>query len=282
MIRLALALALAFALTGIAQADVNGTLADGEKRYADQEYRAAIETFQTVLGDSGSTRDQRARAFEYIGLSWLILGKKQRAREAFENVLSIDAHYALSDPARSPKLREFFEEVRGSFVPGYGKGASTEVELEHAAPAGAIGGRPLEVAVVVTRGAPLVHDVALHSRRQGLLAFSVERLHPESGRFAQSFAPPREPTDYVLEYYLEARDDQGRVVARVASPERPLALPVKGAPLPPVAWYKRWYVWAAVGAVVAGVAIGATVAATAQRAPDGSLPPGKVTLGLTF
>jgi len=47
-------------------------------------------------------------------------------------------------------------------------------------------------------------------------------------------------------------------------------------------WYKRWYVWAAVGGVVAAVAIGATVAATAQRAPTGSLPPGQVSLGLRF
>ena len=48
-----------------------------------------------------------------------------------------------------------------------------------------------------------------------------------------------------------------------------------------VPWYKRWYVWAAVGVVVSGVAIGAAVAATAEHAPNGTLPPGKVSLGRT-
>jgi tetratricopeptide (TPR) repeat protein len=264
------------------QAAVRSRMADGEKRYADQEYRAAIDIFQSVLADSTSTRDQRARAYEYIGLSWLILGKKQRAREAFEDLLSIDPHYTLSDPSHSPKLREFFEEVRATFVPGYSRAAAGEAELEHSAPAHALAGRPVELIAVPTRNAQLVKGVTLHWRRPGLVTFSAVSLRAEGGRFVASFTPPREPADYSLEYYLEAHDAKDRVVARVASPQSPIALPVTGNREGPTAWYKRWYVWAAVGAVVAGVAIGATVAATAEKAPDGSLPPGKVTLGLSF
>src|SRR5437588_693803 len=84
----------------------------------------------------------RARAYEYLGMSWLILGKKPRAREAFEELLAIDPHYTLSDPSRSPKLREFFDDVRASFLPGYGR-AEGEAELEHAAPTAATAGRPI-------------------------------------------------------------------------------------------------------------------------------------------
>jgi len=261
---------------------VRSRLAEAEKRYADQEYRAAIEACHAVLSDQVATRDQRARAYEYLGLSWLILGKRARAREAFEDLLAIDPQYTLSDPSRSPKLRQFFDEVRASFVPGYQRG-SGEAELEHAAPSGAVAGRPIEVAALVTRGAPLVAEVTLHARRQGLLQFTVETLRAEGGRYTLSFAPPRETADYLLEYYLEARDAKGRVIARVASPERPIALPVRGVPAPAATpWFKRWYVWAAVGGVVAAAAIGATVAATAQRAPSGTLPPGQVSLGLRF
>src|SRR5439155_20012910 len=167
-----------------------------------------------------------------LGMSWLILGKKPRAREAFEELLAIDPHYTLSDPTHSPKLREFYDDVRASFVPGYGH-AGGEAELEHAAPTGATAGRPLEIEVVVIRGAPLVKSVTLHARRQGLLTYVAEAMRGEAGRFHLSFAPPREVNDYTLEYYVEARDDKGRVVARVASPERPIALPVQGAPAPP-------------------------------------------------
>lgn len=284
----ACALALLIALPSPAQADpqatIKGRIAEGEKRYAEQEYRATIEAFSAVLQDSASTRDQRARAYEYIGLSWLILGKPKKAREAFEDLFSIDPNYQLTDPSRSPKLREFFEEARASFVPGSSAPATVGAELEHAAPTGAVAGRPLEVSAQVTRNAPLVAEVRLFTRRQGMLTFGAHTLRGPGadGRFALVYHPPREVGDYTLEYYLEAVDGKGHVVARVASPQVPIALPVKGTPQPPMVWYKRWYVWAAVGAVIAGVAIGATVAATADKAPDGSLPPGKVSLGLHF
>jgi hypothetical protein len=263
-----------------AQAEVKQQLAEGEKRYGDQDYRAAIETFNAVLANSASTRDQRARAFEYLGMSWLILGKKARAREAFEDLLSIDPHYTLTDPSRSPKLREFFEEVRARFVPGVGH--IDEAELEHSSPSGAVSGRPIEMSAIATRNAGVVKTVTLHARRQGLLSFSDEKMRgPDAtGRFTINYTPPREATDYNLEFYLEATDAKGRVVARVASPSSPIVLPVKGAPLPPLVWYKRWYVWAAVGAVVGAAVIAGAVAGSAQRAPDGSL--GKVSLGLRF
>jgi len=286
----ALALALVVGLAAPAraadpQAAIKARIADGERRYADQDYRAAIELFRSVLNDSSSTRDQRARAYEYIGESWLILGKRQRAREAFEDLLSIDPHYTLSDPSHSPKLREFFEEVRAGFIPGYARSSAGEAELEHTAPAGAVAGRPVEIAAVVTRGSSQTKHVVLHWRRQGLLSFNAEPLRSDESRWSAQFVPPREIADYTVEYWLEARAAGDRVVARVASPESPIALPVKGVPAPreaPLVWYKRWYVWAAVGAVVAGVAIGVTVAETATHAPDGTLPPGKVTLGLRF
>jgi hypothetical protein len=208
---------------------------------------------------------------------------KEGAR-AFEELLAIDPHYTLSDPSHSPKLREFFDDVRSSFVPGYGKSAG-EAELEHDAPTGATAGRPLEMQVVVIRSAQLVRAVTLYARRQGLLGFVAAPMRGEGGRYRLTYAPPRDVVDYTLEYYVEARDDRGRVVGRVASPERPIPLAVHGVPAPvaaPPAWYKRWYVWAAVGAVVAGGALAGIVAGTAEHAPKGSLPPGTVSLGLTF
>ncbi|MDB4967530.1 MAG: hypothetical protein JWN44_3219 [Myxococcales bacterium] len=260
---------------------VRARLAEGEKRYQDQEYRAAVEALTAVVKDPVATRDLRARAYEYLGMSFLILGKKPRAREAFEELLAIDPHYTLSDPTHSPKLREFYDDVRASFVPGYGHSGG-EAELEHDAPTGATAGRPLEIKAVVIRGAPLVQSVTLHARRRGLLTYGANAMRGQDGRFQSSYTPPRENDSYTLEYYVEARDEKGRVVARVASPERPIALPVQGAPIPPLPWFKRWYVWAAVGAVVAGAAVGGIVYGTSERAPRGSLPPGQVSLGLTF
>ena len=106
---------------------------EGAARYQNQEYRAAIEAFDAVVHDP-SRRATIARAPTSTsacrGSSW---AKRRKARAAFEELFAIDPHYTLSDPSHSPKLRQFFEEVRTSFVPGYGKGEG-EAELEHARP----------------------------------------------------------------------------------------------------------------------------------------------------
>ena len=219
---------------------VRAHMQQGEERYQNQEYRLAVEAFDAVVHDPIATREDRVRAYEYLGMSWLILGKRPRARAAFEELFAIDPHYTLSDPSHSPKLREFFEEVRSSFVPGYGH-AEGEAELEHSAPTGATAGRALQMEVVVIRGAPLVKAVTLFARRQGLLEYATAPMRGEANRWKLSYVPPRDVADYTLEYYVEARDDKERVVARVASPERPIPLPVHGVPaaLGPTPWYKR-------------------------------------------
>jgi hypothetical protein len=275
------AVALVLSLPLFADEGVRARLDAGIARYQDQDYRAAIETLAAVVHDPLATRDQRARAYEYLGMSWLILGKRTHAREALEELLAVDPHYTLTDPSRSPKLHEFFEEVRARFVPGYERGAG-EAELEHAAPTAATAGHGLEVQADVIRGAPVVHEVALLWRRQGLLGWATQPMRGEGGRWHVTLLTPRESNDYALEYYLEARDEQGRVVARLASPEVPLSVPVRGAPQLREAWYKRWYVWAAVAAVVVGATIGGVVAGTVERAPAGTLPPGRISLGLVY
>ncbi len=283
-----LALTLLIAFAGVARAEdahapAQKRLQEGERRWLDQDYRGAIESLQLVVGDPIATVDERARAYEYLGICWLVTGKKQKAREAFEELLALDPQYTLSEPSRSPKLRAFFEEVRARFVPGYRRDAAhSDVELDHSAPASAQAGRPLEVAASLQRGASSVEEVSLRARRQGLLTYDTRRLRREDeGHFRLTYSPPRDTADYVLEYFLEAKNGEGHVVARVASPERPIALTVRGV-AQATAWYRRWYVWATVGAVAVGVAVGVGVAESAQHAPSGSLPPGKVDLGLRF
>jgi tetratricopeptide (TPR) repeat protein len=263
--------------------EVQRRLEIGERRYLDQDYRAAVEVLAAVLGDPVATNAERARAFEYIGLSWLILGKPKKAREAFEDLLSIDPHYTLTDPSRSPKLRQFFEQVREKFVPGYGGGPAGQAELEHDAPRGAVAGRPIEIAAVVQRSETPVAQVTLQARQRGLLTFSGRPLTPTDGAFRLRFTPPADPAGYVLEYYLEASDERGRVLGRIGSPERPIALEVRGAQAArDRLWYRRWWVWTLIGVGAGALVVGAAVGATQGRAPDGSLPPGRVSLGLSF
>jgi len=117
------------------------------------------------------------------------------------------------------------------------------------------------------------------TRRRGELAYRVVLASPRGdGRWRARVVPDASAKSYVLEYYLEARDAGGAVVARVAAPDQPLeiALAPGGTSTEHRPWYNHWYVIAGAAVVAAGVT-GIAVAATRGPGP-GTLPPGSVTL----
>ena len=266
------------ALLGDPGARVRVRLDAAKKLYDAQEYVAAIDMLRQVPRDPAATRAQRAQALEYLGLSYLILGKRQRAREAFEDLLSIDSNYTLRDPSNSPKLRQFFEEVKAAFVPGYKP--AMPAQMEHAAPLGAVAGHHVEFDAQVTDGAKNVADVTVWWRQRGLLEYRHDGLARAEAHYRGFVTPPHETVPYVLEYYLEARDVAGRVISRIGGPEEPLSIDVAGAPLPPPPWYKRWWFWTAAGSAVAAGTVAGVLITTERHAQPGSL--GQVQLQLRF
>jgi hypothetical protein len=82
-----------------------------------------------------------------------------------------------------------------------------------------------------------------------------------------------------LELYAEGRDAEGRVVARAGEPLVPLVLPVRERDDVPLR--RRPWLWVAVGAVVVAATVGVAIAAAGREtAPNGTLPPGQVSLPL--
>lgn len=251
-------------------------LAAGRRAYEELEYRKAIRLLAPVPRDAAATRAQKVEALELLGLSWFILGDKEKSREAFEDLLSIDPDYQLREASGSPKIRRFFDAVKAAFLPDYRPGASAAIE--HAAPRAAVAGRSVELRADVTVGQDVVREVHLRWRRRGVLEYQTLVLRRLDDRTHRGrFTPPSDVSGYVLEYYLEARDLSGSVVARAGGPETPLSFPVRGAAAE-TPWYGRWYVWVGAGALVLGTAAAVAVA-SADQAPEGSLPPGTVDLG---
>ncbi|HVV83765.1 MAG TPA: hypothetical protein VHE35_11905, partial [Kofleriaceae bacterium] len=250
-------------------------LARGESLYADQEYAAAIKALVPVTRDRDASRAQRVRAWEVIALARFILGDEAGARDAFERVLELDPGFELRDTSGSPRIRAFFDQIRREAVPDSGDAGA--VDLDHAAPAAATAGSRLELEVRVTRGAPLVREVAVDYRPLGALAYreaAATRAGDDRWRIAIALPAARQPG--TLEYYVVARGAAGEL-ARIASPDVPLTLAV--APggstgrRPP---WRRWYVVAG----VAVLAVGGTVAYLTEGsgAPGGTLPPGTITV----
>jgi len=260
---------------------VEAQLEKGFQQFQDLEYGAAIETLRSVRLDQQATRAQKLRALELVGISYLILGQRTRAEEAFEDLLTIDPGYQLQHDDGSPKIREFFAEVRRKVVPG--AGAGMEVRLEHAAPSEAVAGREVEIEAIVRGGLEQVVDLVVRWRRRGVLDYGTAPMRREGGqgdRWRARFVPPPSRTRYAVDYYVEARNAAGGAVGRIGGPETPLALPVAPGEADvsePGPWYTRWYVIAG-GAAVLGIATTAIVLSTGGDPGDGTLDPGRVTL----
>ena len=262
----------------MARADVSQALKRAQVAFNKQDYERTLKLLQPVTVDPQATVSQKIDALELLGLSYLILGDEKRAREAFENLLGLDASHQLRDPTESPKLKLFFESVKAAFLPGYDP--KRKAQLEHRAPRAATAGRKVELSAQLLSGAAQVESVVLRWRREGLLTYRQIAMSKHDGnRRVAFFLLPEDNSDYQLEYYIEARNRIGHALARLGSPGHPLTLRVSGAPrrIKNSPFYKRWWFWTLVGTAVV---VGTTTAIVLgrERAPSGDL--GNVTVGL--
>lgn len=246
-------------------------LAEGRALYGEQEYAKAIPVLRSVTESTVATTTEKVSAFEVLGLSYFILGQEKRAREAFENLLALDPEHTLVEEGQSPKILRFYDGVKAAYTPGYRAGPA--VALDVLVPNRARGGQRLDVRVRVVRGVKEVTDVRVFFRSAGVLSYTAQQLSPiEPGRYEGQILPPAEPAAWTLEYYVEARAGTN-VRGRFGDPLRPLSLSVEAAAAATTpAWYQRWWVWTAVGAVViGGVVVGVT--SRGSPAPPGTLGP---------
>jgi hypothetical protein len=237
--------------------------------------RDARASGTVITRDARATRAQRLRALELIALAQFIKNDHAAARATFESILDIDPGYQLRDTSGSPKLRTFFDELKSQLIPNFDPKAGAD--LEHAAPTAGSAGAPIEIQIRVTRGN--VFDLIVATRRRGELTYAITPLQPRGeSRWHTRLTTPPATKDYVLEYYIEARDAGGGPIARIAGPDQPLeiALAAGATAATRRPWSGRGYVYA--GAVGAAALLGG-VSVSATRGPDaGSLPPTTVTV----
>lgn len=90
---------------------VSAQLDDADRRYADLDYRGAAERAELAARDERASREEQVRAWERVGLSWLVLNQRSLAREALGQMFTLDPTHAVEDPSLSPRQREFIEEI---------------------------------------------------------------------------------------------------------------------------------------------------------------------------
>jgi hypothetical protein len=169
-------------------------LDSGKQLFQALDYAGAIQTLVPVTRDARAPRAQRLRALELIALSHYIRKDLGAARATFERILDIDPGYQLRDTSGSPKIREFFEDLKKQLIPGFDPKAGAD--LEHAAPTTGTAGRPIEIDVRAMRGRDRVFSIVILTRRRGELGFKTATASPRGeGRWRARVTP--EPSSKV-------------------------------------------------------------------------------------
>lgn len=229
-------------------------LREARARYEALQYDEAITRATRGLKRPGLSREELIGLHEILGLAWVVLDDERAAAEAFDALLALDPTHALPR-GTSPKLVRALEAARAE------RAARPSLELAEA-PASTDDG--LAIAARLVDPAARTAAVRAQLRPEGAQDFTATTLGCGADGLCTGVAPAG-PGVHAL--FLEARDRDGRVLARVADPESPLTV-LHVVPERPL-WRETWF-WVGAGALAAGVTIGVVVLASDDpaAAPD--------------
>lgn len=260
---------------GAAQDEASRLVDEARRLYAELDFAGAIEAAQRALETPGLTDAVRASALETLASALVVLDRGAAAQEAFSALFRLDPYWAVRE--RSPRVQRFAESVRSSIV--HDAALDPDVVLRLDVPRTARTGRAIAVRVAVDGGDAA--RVRLHVRDEGEIAWTqVEARRQSATEFAVEIPARNQPEE--IELYAEARDAQDRVIARSGGPLVPRRLAVRASGEERSAAEDPW-LWVAIGAgaVAIGIAVAIGVAVSGpERAPAGTLPPGRVELPL--
>ncbi|HEY8430828.1 MAG TPA: hypothetical protein VIL20_20755 [Sandaracinaceae bacterium] len=254
-----------------APAEAVRLVAEGRRLYRELEFLGAIEVLERALAMRGLPPARRAEALEVLGAALVVLDRDEEARRAFTELFALDPYYEVREPSGSPKIARFVARVRRDVVPDAALDPAASLELE--LPRAARVGHPTALRL---RASPGVRSVRLFVRGAEETEFASIAANALGGALFVATVVAR-PRPDELELYAVGRDARGRVLTRAGSPLAPLVLPVR---LGGGSNGEEWWLWTAIGGAVAlGVVLGVVLGVSgADRAPPGTLPPGRVQL----
>jgi hypothetical protein len=204
--------------------------------------------------------------YQQLGIAYAYGVKDDKSLEvkaltAFDMLLTLDPGHVLSYNL-SPQATLLFERARRAA----NERAKPAVDLDWPRQLDVTQPVPLEVEVVSDPKGYLKR-ATLHVRKKGEQGFeAVDLTLRATGDYQQVVLPaPGSSRAEVLQVYLTAFDSGGNEVLRLGSPREPREIALSYEP--PTPWYRKWWVWAAVGGVVA-VGTGITVFAVLDEPSD--------------
>ncbi|MEZ4270197.1 MAG: tetratricopeptide repeat protein [Myxococcota bacterium] len=227
------------------------SLDKGVEELANVRLRQAIALLERARHEGPYNLQQHRQLYESIAIAYASLGLMEPAVAAFERLLVLDPDYAVA-PGTSPKVVEPFQRAQQFAAK---RSRSSVSVVWHINQVGVVEAEmfakqvndDFQRAQLWYRQAPQEFEVTtVRLAEVGTTqVLGMEELSPSGGQLS-------------IEYFVVVLDTRGNEVAKFGTANAPMRAVLTYEP--PPAWYKKPWIWAAVGGVVAvGIGVGVYV-----------------------
>jgi hypothetical protein len=243
-------------------------LQEAMKLYADGKPADALDSLERLLQKGGNPAGVLEDIYRVEAEISASSGQPASADEAFEKLLALSPSYKPAPDAAAP-VRESFARAAA-----YWEGKPS-LRISPRVPPSATPGVPLAIPVLVEEDPLLmVARLTVHYRPFGQEAYSTVTRDGPGDLVISALDLPAKSQGYRVEYYLDAADGAGNVLAAIGGPTVPLSFPVLSkdevarAAAAARPWYRNPWVWGSIGVGAAVLATGAIL--LVQRGPPAS------------
>ncbi len=248
---------------------VSSLIQKAQNFFDDQRYEESIQTLSAALLRPNIAKTEKIDVLKLLAFNYIVLAQNDEADGAVRSILIVDSEFELPE-SESPRFREFFVTAKKGWVDDGKPGLKTEgagtpltaVKIKHTSPAQVDKDSTAMLTGEIDDPEAAVARVKLYYRAGTTGKFKLGRAEYAMRNFTAEI-PASVVLPPLVEYYVEAVDENGIPLATRGDVESPLriAVPEGGGVLT-----SPWF-WVPVSAaVVAAVVVVAVVASQPSEA----------------
>ncbi|MSP24759.1 MAG: hypothetical protein EXR75_06255 [Myxococcales bacterium] len=201
--------------------------------YDDQRYEESIQTLSAALLRPSIAKGEKIEVLRLLAFNYIVLGQNDEADGAVRSLLIVDQDFELPE-AESPKFRDFFAKTKKKWTddgkPGLvredgGGAGNAAAKIKHTSPAQVEKGSIVKLFGEVDDTAAAVSKVKVFYRAGSSGKFKVARAEYAMRNFSAEI-PALVVQPPLVEYYVEAIDENGIPLATRGDAESPLRIAV--------------------------------------------------------
>jgi len=243
----------------------NPGLAAARQQYQAGEQERALALLSPLIAGVTLDEHERASALRLAGCAESVLGHEDAALARFEAAFVFEPDEPLERVLETVDLRALYERARSewqtAFITATSGRASelAQIKVTVDAPARAVGGEPLAIAVHFTDPGHFVSRVELAFRRRGADSYALlaQRV-PASLAFTIPAAATESERDFAFEYRVTLRAQTGFDLGHVGEANHPHVIEVAAGHV--ARWHEHWWVRGLLGTAVLALGAGGYLA----------------------